>query len=78
VIRVERSANATTLRLSRRTKVTLWRRMRAAGWRHELSPHGDGGWTRSYSWGRPRVHSRLAFLVCVEHRPAHRPNGVNR
>lgn len=68
-MRIERSSNATTLRLTRRTKVTIWRRMRTAGWRHEVMPHGDGrGWTRSYSWGRPRRHSRLAFLVNVEHR----------
>lgn len=67
--RLERSANATTVRFTKRTQLTVWPRIRCAGWKHELYREADGSlWWYSLSWGKPRKHSRLAFHAMFMHR----------
>lgn len=41
-------------------KISLFRRWRQAGWRYERNADFV-----MLSWGRPRVHSRFAFMLYI-------------
>lgn len=58
-----RTSNAQSIR-THRTTLTLWRKMRTGGWRREFA-RNEGGWSLTISYGKPRVYSKLAFMLVI-------------